>query len=331
MPRHPDAPQISITNWLLGGPLVSTPSRRRRTQNQGTIILTRPSRAKEAKEEKKEEKKEEHKGDDGNKDPKAAQAEIPTQQEQVKFNLSYNESHISSRLQKEREMKMKECLAHFYLQKPTEPAPAEQPTQAPEPAKGREAAAAAAAPIPAPNSASIPATSTTAPKADNSPKASDSAHNWTQEQDEQILRLKAAGRTWKDIAAAVTSSKSSVSARWRALRPKDDDGGDDAGCAAAAKEEDAGKDGKTGDGAVEPDVEGKWEEARIGAPAAPAPAPAPRPRLQPDDIWDRGDCELLEILEARYRDQKWLQIQAGFYNLTGRMVAADIIKLKFGV
>lgn len=51
--------------------------------------------------------------------------------------------------------------------------------------------------------------------------------------------------------------------------------------------------------------------------------------LKPDDIWTQRDCEALQMLETRYREHKWLQLQAGFYNLTGRMVAAEIIKAKF--
>jgi hypothetical protein len=51
-------------------------------------------------------------------------------------------------------------------------------------------------------------------------------------------------------------------------------------------------------------------------------------RLKADDNWSREDCETLEMLEARYREQKWLSMQASFYNLTGRMVRADIIERK---
>jgi hypothetical protein len=51
-------------------------------------------------------------------------------------------------------------------------------------------------------------------------------------------------------------------------------------------------------------------------------------RLKPDGSWSREDCEILEMLEARYREQKWLSMQASFYNLTGRMIRADIIQRK---
>jgi hypothetical protein len=52
-------------------------------------------------------------------------------------------------------------------------------------------------------------------------------------------------------------------------------------------------------------------------------------RLKVNKIWSRDDCEILEYLEARYREHKWLHMQANFFNLTGRMVAAEIIQQKF--
>ncbi|RDL34972.1 uncharacterized protein BP5553_06903 [Venustampulla echinocandica] len=51
--------------------------------------------------------------------------------------------------------------------------------------------------------------------------------------------------------------------------------------------------------------------------------------LQPDNIWTEEDCRILEELEKRHRENKWLEVQAGFFNWTGRMVAAEIIEKKF--
>ena len=55
----------------------------------------------------------------------------------------------------------------------------------------------------------------------------------------------------------------------------------------------------------------------------------PRGRLQHNEIWSKDDCEVLEILEAQYREHKWLHIQAGFFNWTGRMISAELIESKF--
>jgi hypothetical protein len=52
-------------------------------------------------------------------------------------------------------------------------------------------------------------------------------------------------------------------------------------------------------------------------------------RLRPDDIWSREDLEVLEFLEAKYEENKWKHMQAGFYNWGGRMVDASMIEKKF--
>jgi hypothetical protein len=52
-------------------------------------------------------------------------------------------------------------------------------------------------------------------------------------------------------------------------------------------------------------------------------------RLRPDDIWSREDLEVLEFLEAKYEENKWMYMQAGFYNWGGRMVDASMIEKKF--
>jgi hypothetical protein len=51
--------------------------------------------------------------------------------------------------------------------------------------------------------------------------------------------------------------------------------------------------------------------------------------LQPNDIWSKDDCEVLEYLMAKYSEHKWLHMQAGFFNWTGRMITAEVIERKF--
>ncbi|KAJ2989258.1 hypothetical protein NUW58_g3563 [Xylaria curta] len=51
--------------------------------------------------------------------------------------------------------------------------------------------------------------------------------------------------------------------------------------------------------------------------------------LRPDRFYSESDCHVLAGLEARYRANKWLYIQADFCNATGRMVDAEILKAKF--
>ncbi|KAI1809596.1 hypothetical protein GGS20DRAFT_595927 [Poronia punctata] len=51
--------------------------------------------------------------------------------------------------------------------------------------------------------------------------------------------------------------------------------------------------------------------------------------LRPDRFYSASDCRVLAGLEAKYRADKWLHIQADFCNATGRMVAADVLRAKF--
>ncbi|KAI0810646.1 hypothetical protein GGR55DRAFT_118593 [Xylaria sp. FL0064] len=51
--------------------------------------------------------------------------------------------------------------------------------------------------------------------------------------------------------------------------------------------------------------------------------------LRADRFYSESDCRVLAGIEARYRANKWLHIQADFCNATGRMVAAEILKAKF--
>ena len=52
-------------------------------------------------------------------------------------------------------------------------------------------------------------------------------------------------------------------------------------------------------------------------------------RLIPDQNWSADDCQALEMLVGRYDTNRWLYIQASFYNWTGRMVPGEIIRAKF--
>jgi hypothetical protein len=51
--------------------------------------------------------------------------------------------------------------------------------------------------------------------------------------------------------------------------------------------------------------------------------------LKPNAAWSQADCEVLEMLEARYTQHKWYHMQAEFYNWTGRMISAEVIQAKF--
>ncbi|KAL1850407.1 hypothetical protein Daus18300_012941 [Diaporthe australafricana] len=48
-----------------------------------------------------------------------------------------------------------------------------------------------------------------------------------------------------------------------------------------------------------------------------------------DDKFDHDDCILLALASARRKGDQWLQMQADFANLTGRMVPIEVLKYKF--
>ena len=52
--------------------------------------------------------------------------------------------------------------------------------------------------------------------------------------------------------------------------------------------------------------------------------------LVPDAQWSRADCEVLAALDAKHCADRWLELQAGFYNATGRMVPLEVLRAKFG-
>lgn len=148
-------------------------------------------------------------------------------------------------------------------------------------------------------------------KSDAASKGSDTEKpdddcNWTSEQDALILKLKGESVSWKEIAARMSLPKSDIQVRFKELQKQ-------GGQAPATETTEKSKDtyGKN---------DGKKTEGGGGGRNGG--------RLKADDNWSREDCEILEMLEARYREQKWLSMQASFYNLTGRMVRADIIERK---
>lgn len=49
-----------------------------------------------------------------------------------------------------------------------------------------------------------------------------------------------------------------------------------------------------------------------------------------DDKFDEEDCILLALTESQLEHGRWEQIQAGFANLTGRMVPVEVLKYKLG-
>lgn len=54
----------------------------------------------------------------------------------------------------------------------------------------------------------------------------------------------------------------------------------------------------------------------------------PRRGFVPDAAWSAADCRILAVIESKYDALRYKQYQADFFNATGRMVSADLIRAK---
>lgn len=48
----------------------------------------------------------------------------------------------------------------------------------------------------------------------------------------------------------------------------------------------------------------------------------------PDDHFSADDCAILAAADSKHKRSRWLEMQANFYNVTGRMVPLDVIRRK---
>lgn len=176
------------------------------------------------------------------------------------------------------------------------------------------------------------------------------------------MAMKKAGNSWKMIAHDLGASKKDVVNRFKELCDLADNhngkGGDDDDVFGLGEmpgmftEDDAdatarpssptesrgGKKGKgkgargnsqQGNNQSEEKTAEEAEGVRIDLSAVADDSAAGRKVLRPDGVWTMRDLEVLADVEQRYRELKWMYVQAGFYNLTGRMVGAEIVRAKF--
>jgi hypothetical protein len=123
--------------------------------------------------------------------------------------------------------------------------------------------------------------------------------------------------SWKEIASRMSLAKSDIQVRYKELQKN----------AAETLATNTADNSKRKDGEKGNRKGGQKDEKKADG-GGHGDGNGNGGRLKPDDSWPREDCEILEMLEARYREQKWLSMQASFYNLTGRMIRADIIQRK---
>ncbi|KUJ20025.1 uncharacterized protein LY89DRAFT_779890 [Mollisia scopiformis] len=224
---------------------------------------------------------------------------------------------------------------------------------------------------------------------DNSDEKTATSDEWTAEQDKTILEMKADNKSWKEIVAAVGSSKQAVVNRFKELKKAETEQPSKPAAEETTDKNDnkviddafgadlfAGDENDNGGGSHEKDDaeiiagletlldgfndnedkatkkgnkknKGKKQQANAADPNTSSfdnnqgtNSPAQDPlgisfgpqlygKLVPDATWSKDDCDLLEHLLERYESEKWLHMQANFYNWTGRMVAAEFIERKF--
>lgn len=160
--------------------------------------------------------------------------------------------------------------------------------------------------------------------------------------------MKKAGNSWKMIAQEVGASKKDVTIRFKELSKAGEKSGDNddpfpfGDMPGMFKEDEPTEDskspaklqkkGKGEKGGGKGDNGGKGEKGekdKIVVDKAALEAENGKKVLVPHSIWTIGDLEVLANVEERYRELKWMHVQAGFYNMTGRMVGSEVIKAKF--
>ena len=193
---------------------------------------------------------------------------------------------------------------------------------------------------------------------------------WTDSQDAIILSMKDGNETWAVIGRAIGRGKKEVQKRHKELLAKrgagpsaaspaeathddaDNDGGNKT--AEAAKEKDEQTNNKDGDKKQKKkEKKAKKDKSRGDDPESPGPArhrylseqdPSSDRRIygdhfpanslsgkiQPDINFNERDCEVLVRLADENSRNKWLEMQAAFFNYTGRMVSIELLKHKIG-
>ncbi|KAJ4425206.1 hypothetical protein N0V82_000015 [Gnomoniopsis sp. IMI 355080] len=175
---------------------------------------------------------------------------------------------------------------------------------------------------------------------------------WTEQTDTQLWKLKDDGKTWAEIHAVMGKSKSGLKDRYKHLKSID--------FVVPDKTNDFEKRNKyEQDNAVEGAANKSSSTRSKKASSTHGPSPAPyhfaahdagtnayiaqysrnlfaeanagRTSIpEPDEIFDEDDCILLALADSRRRENRWLDIQADYFNVTGRMVPQEVLMWKLG-
>lgn len=182
------------------------------------------------------------------------------------------------------------------------------------------------------------------------------ASGWSLSEDVLLRSMKEAsdGLSWEDIGKSLNRGKGECKSRWKVIKdeslqdkPSEDEAKETAeqgkqapaGAKASTKDDSKAPAPADGNGATdgaaigllrssledlaENDCQKQYWREHIGRHLYPASI-----RVEPDAHFSRGDCLVLEMIDARYRSTRWQEIQARFFNETGRMVPLEVIRRK---
>ena len=164
--------------------------------------------------------------------------------------------------------------------------------------------------------------------------------DWTAFQDASVLDGKEAGKSWADIGKEIGKGKKEVQKRHKflaALKATTQDTEDvaaepveEAAADAFDKPFDPANDYYAHLYAKHQETMQKREEW-FNSLYLPPPNPNDLLRNQADASFTDRDCAVLRMLEDRRQDTsqyRWLELQADFFNATGRMVDLDVLRWK---
>ncbi|KAL9090373.1 MAG: hypothetical protein Q9159_002000 [Coniocarpon cinnabarinum] len=179
---------------------------------------------------------------------------------------------------------------------------------------------------PKPDDANAEAPKADEPKADDKPPDS----GFTPEQDAQLKQLKDEKKSWKVIATIMGIEKGKLQGRFRDLMQaahggdaKKDEGKKDEGKKDAPTTEEKAAEARN-DAKPEEKTEGKGKGKKNKGPAAaevkPNDSDASVRVLEPDDLFDFEDLQVLVQLCSGDEDEKWERVASRFFDRTGRRV-----------
>ncbi|KAH8891365.1 hypothetical protein GQ53DRAFT_866251 [Thozetella sp. PMI_491] len=186
------------------------------------------------------------------------------------------------------------------------------------------------------------------------PDQSSGSGDWTPSQDAIILSMKKGNETWAIIGKAVGRSKKEVQKRHKELAAGTAGGqgpGNDGTNEAPSADNNSRKD--QADCEKSPKQGSKNPQAAVAQDLLSFPAVDAHfaltqrqtaafrkiygdhykvhtlsDKIVPDRNFSERDCEMLALLVAKTKAERWYELQAAFFNLTGRMVSVDVLKHK---